>query len=74
MAFEISVSGCSDCPMSVAWDDNRGRLLVCDHPLSRMRAAPSVVQDRNVDQRSMVTAPEWCPLRVEQALVTLRVK
>lgn len=74
MAFEIEVSGCSDCPMSVVWDDNRGWLLVCDHPKSRIRAAPNVVQDRRVDRRSMIPAPNWCPLRIEQVLVTLRIK
>lgn len=67
MATRIEVTGCLGCPLADDEYDECCHPAVMGsgrHPARTDRATPAVGH----------ASPDWCPLRTEDALVTLRVK
>jgi hypothetical protein len=69
MTYTIEVVGCSDCPFD---SDEHAE---CEHPgyLWRAHFERSTMQAR-AEHAGEAWAPDWCPLRRGDVLVTLRMK
>lgn len=60
--MKINVTICGDCPFALSrYYDG------CEHPLAKTAPNGARVSFK-------ATPPDWCPLRTEDVLVTLRVK